>query len=462
VDVDLGVDGVAYAVWQQAGDVRAARLLGPSWTGLASPVDINPADSAGIGAQRPRVAVSADGWAVVTWGETTDRPRIYARRLVTLALSSYPQQVSQDSDGGAADSPDIDIEDDGSFAWVTYRQDTATGPHSFARRLVGSQFEAVSQIDAGLASVEPRVDMSGEGDGVAVAQIVDNGVTGSVLDHNAFGNGGRLDTTGSTVPSAPEVATGDRGDSAVAWRAGLPDGSLIARARLKPYRQPFTPETTISNPALGPVDDPGVFIGGDRTGDFAVAMVQGSPGAQALTVATYDDPPGAPFIGKSEAYKRQTRPELKFRPGVDLWGEQTFRIYIDGQLAGQTKASSFVPSTPLSTARHTWQVEAVDIRGQTSRSRARTLKIDATAPALKVKISGKRKAGQTLKIRVTVKETGGSGLDHTTIDFGDRSATTRSRSVSHRYRHGKFTLKVAAVDKAGNIARKQVKLRIKA
>src|SRR5262249_49682361 len=148
-----------------------------------------------------------------------------------------------------------------------------------------------TEIDAGLPSLSPRVDMSGDGDGVAVSQIVDNGVAESVLDHNAFGNAGRLDTTGSTVPSAPDVATGDRGDSAVAGPAGLTDGGLVAPPRVKPYRQPFSGEATISNPALGPVDDPGVFISGDRTGDFAVAMVQGSPGAEALTVASYDDPP---------------------------------------------------------------------------------------------------------------------------------------------------------------------------
>ena len=82
-------------------------------------------------------------------------------------------------------------------------------------------------------------------------------------------------------------------------------------------------------------------------------------------------------------------------------------------------------------------------------------------PTLTVRVSGKRQRGQTLKIRVTVKDRGGSGLDHTTIDYGDKSSTTRSRSVSHRYRAGRFTLKVAAVDKAGNIARKEIKLRIK-
>ena len=62
--------------------------------------------------------------------------------------------------------------------------------------------------------------------------------------------------------------------------------------------------------------DPGVSIGGDRVGDFAVAMVQGTPGGlRTLTVAVYDRPPGAPFIESSQTYKRKTRPELRWRPG---------------------------------------------------------------------------------------------------------------------------------------------------
>ncbi len=454
VDVDLGVNDAAYAVWQQSGDVRAARLQDATWSGLASPVDIVPADTAGTGALRPRVAVSAEGYAVATWGEISDRARVYARRLTGLNLSAYPQQVSQDGDGAGADSPDIDIEEDGSFAWVVYRQDTAGGSRSFARRLVGSNFEPMSPIDGGIPSTEPRIDMNGRGAGEGVAQEFDNGVVGALLDRDVFETSYVLGA--SSTPSKPEVAGTDRGNLAIAWRSGTD-----ALARVKPYREPFAATTAVSNPAFGPVNDPGVFIGGDRVGDFAVAMVQGVAGAKALTVAEFDDPPSAPYIGRAEAYKRKTRPELKWRPGIDLWGEQTFRVFIDGVQAGQTKASSLVPATPLKTGRHSWYVEAVDLRGQTARSRARTMKLDATAPTLSVHVDGKRARGQALKIRVTAKDRGGSGLDHTTIDFGDHSATTRSRKVSHRYRAGKFTLKVAAVDRAGNVTRKKVSLRIK-
>ena len=72
-----------------------------------------------------------------------------------------------------------------------------------------------------------------------------------------------------------------------------------------------------------------------------------------------------------------------------------------------------------------------------------------------------RAAGQALKIKVSAADKGGSGLDHVTIDYGDHSGTTHDRSVTHRYKRGTYTLKVAAVDKAGNVTRTTTKLKIK-
>ena len=462
IDIDLGVNGAAYLIWQEAGNVAAARLQDSTWTRVGAPLDIDVAREAGTGALRPRVAVSAEGYAVATWGERfpDGSTHVFGRRITGLNLSQHPQDLTLA--GGSADSPDIDIEDDGSFAWVVFRQDMAGVPRTVGRRLIGSQYEAPEAIDSGAPSTRPKVDMSGTGRGYAVAEA--NGgaqVVGSWLDHDHFQTPARLDSIDSAVPSKPEVASGDRNDSAIAWRVGFADGNSIARARFKGEDEPFGAEATVSRGDLGPVADPGVFIGGDRIGDFAVAMVQGAPGARALVVSVFDRPPGAPFIESSQTYKRQTRPELHWRPGLELWGAQTYRVFVDGVQVGQTQNDVLVPSTPLTTGRHRWQVEAVDRAGQTTRSRLRTLKIDATAPRLRVSVSGRRAAGAGLRIRVRATDRGGAGLSHTTVDYGDRSPTTRSRSTTHRYRRGTFTLKVAAVDKAGNVTRKRVKLRIK-
>ena len=241
------------------------------------------------------------------------------------------------------------------------------------------------------------------------------------------------------------MSSSDRGDLAIAWRTGD-----IARARYKDDTSTaFGPEFTISNPGLGPVADPGVMIGGDRLGDFAVAMVQGTPGAYALTGAVYDRAPGAPFIEETENYKRKTRPLLRWRPGLDLWGPQRFRVYIDGQVAAETTVDAFTPRVPLAAGKHTWQIEAIDARGQTSRSRLRTLRIDSIAPTLSVKVTGKRVANQSLKIVVRAKDTGGAGLDHITVDYGDKSAKSSTASTRHRYKRGTFRLKVVGGRQGG-------------
>ena len=103
-------------------------------------MDINSAQGAGRGSQRSRVGVSAEGNAVVVWGENVGdgRPRVYERRVTGLNPSVAPQELSLNQFagqiGGRADQVDIDIEDDGSFAWAVFRQDFGGGSRSVARR----------------------------------------------------------------------------------------------------------------------------------------------------------------------------------------------------------------------------------------------------------------------------------------------------------------------------------------
>src|SRR3954468_21648102 len=271
LDIDLGVNGAAYAVWEQGGDVHAARLQDAAWSIVPQLLDVVPEYEAGTGTLRPKVGVSAEGYAVAAWGDKTPDglTRVWARRITGINLSVAPQLVS--IAGGGADSPDIDVEDDGSFAWVVFRQDLGGVSRTAARRLIGSAFEAPEPIDANLPSTDPKADMSGNGGGYAVAQGPGGAsVLGAWLDHDHFQAATRLDSADSGVATKPEVASSDRRDSAIAWRTGAE-----ARVRFKPSDGALGPEVTVSRPDLGPVIDPGVFVGADRVGDSVVAMVQG-------------------------------------------------------------------------------------------------------------------------------------------------------------------------------------------
>jgi hypothetical protein len=473
LSLDMGINGAAYASYSVPGgggaDVRVSRLQDVTWQ-LVPPLDIDPGQSAGRDDQRARVAVSAEGNALVVWGENhaDGRPRVFGRRVTGLSPSASPQELSindfQGQLGGRADSPDVDIEDDGSFAWAVFREDFGGGSRTIARRLLGSQFEAPVGLDAGPPTTRPRIAMNGRGIGVAALES-GGGVNALFLDDDVFGPGPPLQSVGSAELTAPVVAASEHREAAVAWRVADGTGAGSIHARFKPDEKPFEGEVTLSRPDLGPVA-PGEYAAtSDRLAGMAVAMIQGAPGGQRwLTVAVQDRPPGPPGGQTTGTYQRRSRPPFKWAPGLDLWGAQRFRVVVDGQSIGETTGRTLTPVQPLASGRpHPWRVIAIDRRGQETPSKERFIRLDAVAPRVVVKVKGKRKAGQSLKITVTGLDGEGSGVDYVLVEYGDKASAKQFKQFrgAHRYRKGSFRLKVKVVDKAGNATRKQVKLRIK-
>jgi hypothetical protein len=329
--------------------------------------------------------------------------------------------------------------------------------HTFARHFLGSTFDPPVPLDGGAASDSPRVSIEGGGEGAAVFNA-GNVAESPVLAGGPFGAFGPAQTLGVSGAGAtlPDVSATDNGNVAAVW---LADGQ--AHGRFLEPGQPYQPDTLLSTPALGAVDDPGALVAGDRVGDYVAAFVQGAAGARALSVAEYDRPPGRPSVPSSTAYTRRARPRLRWVAGLEPWGPQTFQVLIDGAVAGTTAAETFVPPVPIKSGKHTLQVVAVDQAGQATPSHRRTLRVDALAPRVRVSIAGGRRAGHVLRIRVKAKDRGGSGLDHVTVSFGDRRSA-RGRTVFHAYRRrGRYTLKVSAFDRAGNVGRRTVRLRIR-
>jgi hypothetical protein len=479
VSLDMGINGAAYASYAVPGgggsDVRVSRLDGTTWTPVGSPLDIDPSQAAGRGSQRSDVAVSAEGNALVTWGENNPdgRPRLYARRVTGTNPSSYPQELSvpdlEGQPGGRADSADVDIEDDGSFAWAVFREDIGGNSRTIARRMLGSTFDPAVAIEGGPGPTSPRLAMNGRGQGLTVYETPGGGVGGNVLYNDVFEPFVGLNASASAAATEPQAGASEHREDVLAWRVadGAGNGSIHGRFKLDD-KSPFEGELELSRPDLGPVA-PGQFgVAADRLSGFAVGMVQGAAGGRSVTAAVYDRPPGRPGAIAHHAHgawQNKARPKLEWRPGTDLWGPQRFRVVIGGKPVGETTASSLVPAQRLRAGRPLgYQVVAIDSRGQESPSRTRVVRFDNQGPRLKVKVVGKRSKGRALRIVVRASDGKGSGVEKIRVRYGDSKRTVTQRGKrfrgTHAYRHGRFKLRVTGYDRAGNRGVKIVRLQI--
>lgn len=459
--VDLSINGTAFASFTAGGDVRIARLdrRSNAWTVLDAPADVDPAQIAGVGTGRSKVAISADGIGIVTWGEAG---HVYARKMFNDGLSDAPQDLTPADFGGrvptTSDEPDVDTEDDSSYAWVVFRQSFADGgSRILARRQRGTQFDPPVAVDAGdEPAQDPRIDLNGRGLGLAtMAGSGSNQPMAALLDvHDVFGPGMRI-VAASGAPPAAAPTISENGSALVAAAIGPAGAAALA---VQPYDDGKPGASgVLSRPELGAVDPSrGLDAASDRAGGVVVAWVQGADADRRIVAGYYDRPPGA-FLGYTgQGCCRTPTPLLKWQPAFDLWGPVSYQVAIDGVLQGQTTGDALQVVKPLANGTHRWQVAATDIRGQTTRSRTRLLRVDARPPLLSVGVK-RRKRVVTVTARAHDDARvirAASGLDRVLLSFGDRSPRLRVGNgvhTTHRYRHkGSYTLTVTARDKVGN------------
>jgi hypothetical protein len=454
-DLEMSINGVGYLTWTSGGDVLAARLErnGTSFNGVPGVLDINPVDDAGAGTGRPKVAVAADGIATVVWGENG---HVFARRIFELRLSTAPQDL-----GDGSDSPEIAAEDDSSFAWVTFRQNGL----AVARRLLGSQFDPPVAIEPVEAAQSVHLAMNGRGVGYAAIGGSSTTAYGAVLKDDIFNPGVGLGVGGAAQPVGAPAAS-ETGDGLIAYQVG---GEVKVRAYdYVPASRAVTPpgpEVTLSNPALGGTDAArGLLAGADRAGDVAIAFVQGTGAGSQIVAGSFDRAPGTFRGNTTSKWRKFARPPLKWGAAFELWGPITYTVLIDNKPAGQTTSTGITVPVPVKDGLHRWRVVATDLRGQTSSTPTRNIRVDATAPKISFRVSGARKRGSFVKVAAKVSDASGtgskaSGLKNVRISFGDGSRPISGRRAAHRYgRSGKVTVSVSASDKAGNV--RTVKRRI--
>jgi hypothetical protein len=446
--VDMSINNTAYATFTQNGNVLVARLdrRTNAWSVLGAPVDVDPAQAAGTGSLRSRVAVSADGVAVVVWGEqgADGRTHVLARKAFGVALSTSPQDLTLAS-GGSADSPEVDIEDDSSFAWVTFRQTVDGVSRTFARRQRGTAFDDPVPTDGGNAAVAPRIALSGRGEGLLTA-TGGAGALGAVLRDDQVGPGFGVAPGGGTL-TAPAMAENSDGLIAFAQPTGVAIRQFDAGKPL--------PDVAITRPELGPIDlDGGLEAEVDRANDGVIVWTQGTAANRSLVAGYVDRPPLAFRISSSTVWRNPVTTPLRWAPAFELFGAPTYTVLLDGKPVGTTTDPVLRPAAPLPEGLHRLRVIATDVRGQTTGTPSKNVRIDQTPPRLTVRVE--RDEGVS-SIRWSARDVqrprGSSGFDRVRIDFGDGAAAVTSTAtrgtVRHRYRRTS-TLKVTAVDEAGN------------
>ncbi|HEV7884535.1 MAG TPA: hypothetical protein VGO81_13265 [Solirubrobacteraceae bacterium] len=460
--VDLSINGAAYASYTSNGDVRIARLdrNTSAWSLLPQPADVDPARPAGVGSGRSRVAISADGVGIVTWGEAG---HVYARKMFGSGLSNAPQDLTpaafEDRAATTSDFPDVDAEDDSSYAWVVFRQTFVDGgARILARRERGTAFDPPVAVDMpGIGPLEPNIELNGRGVGLATTPGAATSQPAAALLHrDIFGTATPIfSASASAPPTVPAMSENDDGlvASVISAPGAAPSAQLLVYDKLKPA----TP-VVISRPELGAVDAARGFDASiDRASGGVVAWVQGGTDDRRIVAGYLDRPPGR-FVGYTAA--RCCQPalaRLSWQPSFNLWGALHYQVHVDGKLAGETEDTKLQLTVPLKGALHHWQVTAVDGRGQTRRSRTRLLRVDDLAPRLSV---GYTRAKRVVSISARGRDLGGtghrsSGIRDVVVVWGDatpRAVGTARLRVRHRYaRAGTYALEVRARDMAGNV-----------
>jgi hypothetical protein len=460
--IDMSINGASYVSYTQNGDVRVSRATRDTnaFQPLPAPVDVDPARVAGTGERlRSQIAVSADGTGLVTWGENgpDGRTHVYARRLFELRLSTAPQDLTMNElDGqaaGDADSPDLDMEDDSSFAQVVFRQATAGGQRVIMRRLVGSAFDPPAGVDAGFQATSGRVDLTGRGEGLFAVSGAGGPAIGGALFNNRVRAAFRFDG-GNAIEPRTDAAVGENENGAVTWMQGTSGADATVHSRyLEAVENPrLQPEVILSRPEFGPVlPSAGLDTASSRRGDMVAVFVQNGGDGRRLVAGLYDTPPTRVAGSNSQSIRRLTR--LSWAPSLNLFGPVTYRIVVDGrQIAETTQTQVPIARGQIRDGNHTWQIFLRDRRGQEVRSRTRRLRVDNTPPLLSSSLS---RRGRVVTVRGRGRDSRGrlkSGMGRVVVDWGDgRLVRVGRNGASKRYsRSGRYTVRVKAIDRAGN------------
>lgn len=447
--------------------IKLARFNGSRWSGLGVPANRVATTPMRIptAASAPRVAMGADGSAVVAWQEPDEslQDRVWARRVFGQRLGVVLPVSPTTADGaparGAADALDVAITDVGRAVVAVRQQPDPARRGDAARIYVGQLDEPESGV--GTAFGDARVAQAPPSGVTGAPRIAAGGRFGLLLGWArsgaatiAQGTGGAPSTVLDVGPSpdvpGPVVAQGVDGRGAVAVASSDGGGQVVVR-ELDGAR--VTSTQAVSGAVGGPVD--GLEMAGAGNGNALVAFSQGAQAQRQVVVARVDAPP-VPFSVEPPAdWTNARRPLITWAAPPNDPRPRHYTVRIDGRVVARTVYSRRLQLAPgaLRDGRHAVVVSATSrTEGGDTVAPEAAFGTDRRPPLVSFSRQGRR-------VRVGVTDPGGKGRASgpaeggTTVDWGDDDTSDAvNRRASHVYEKGAtVSVLVRAQDAAGNV-----------
>ncbi len=456
--------------------VRVAHFDGARWSKLGS-INRNPGVSMRppTAANAPQIAIGPTGNGLVVWQEPDidGVARLWARRLFSQSLD-YVLPVSASTFSGSpigddADSPTVAISRLGQGE-VAYRQVAGPGsPLPGARIFLntlpdgesgdGSRFVGASVVDSAVSGptiAAPSIDIDEKQD---LRLLYDNNGTPRVIQGNDLGLSGTLSLgppfAGSSAASVSVMNQAGGGISA--WTSADAGGNSALAIR-EDFPEGAVQTALASGGAGGPVGE--LSVGRSGLGDGIVGFQQGPIGNAAIVAVSVTAPAKHFALSAPNGWLKPSQAVVSWVAAQSANGPLGYRLVLDGRALAPVAGALQARLDPrgLGDGRHTVQVLATDIFGQSTLGAPATLRVDGQPPTV---ATARASGAHALSVRVRDRFSG-VNASAVSVSFGDgHSAGGRSR-YRHSYAHGGvFLLVVHVRDKVGNarIVRRLVSVR---
>jgi hypothetical protein len=463
-------------------EIKLARLENGKWSQMG-PVNRNPETSmrSPTLADAPQVGVGATGNGAVVWQEPdqTGTARLWVRRIYGSRLG--PQsQASPSTWQGQTVSGDVEAFSLGVTAYdqariamrLTPVPGSSSGPQVFLNSLLPNYKEQGAKPTGVLAAEGPGA--AGTPGPPTVAVSGESGGEGSMLlTYLAGGQAHRLDvdTAGALSPLAgvpgpvahssaesAAAAVDPAGGGVIAYAASDESGGSQLAVR---QEQPSGAAQTalLSGVQRGPIS--GLSIAGSEAGEAVIGFLQGEPGGFEVVGDAVTTPPRELSLLPPSGWVRPRAAVLHWQaPEAGIGGGITYAVLVDRRIvsAGIDRLQFRPPPAVLGSGALKVQVLASDSLGQQVLSAAKRMRVDGLAPEARVKTRPGRG-----KVSVALTDSDSGVAKRTVrITFGDGASARRRAKATHVYsKPGRYSVRVVARDRVGNVLRRRFPVQVK-